>query len=106
MRNRVLSVLSIPVWRSALPLEPDVIALPFLAHNHTPENFPVEAALSISASHAATAARWVSRSGTGAPAGGGITARLILVITAGSPSLTVTDMRLQLPLPSRSCNRA
>src|SRR5439155_26892803 len=94
MRNRVWVLLSIPVPRSALPRAPDVIVLPFLAHNHTPENFPVEAALSISASHAATAARWVSRSGTGAPAGGGITARLILVITPGSPSLTVTDLRL------------
>jgi hypothetical protein len=49
----------------------DVIALPFLAHNHTPENFPAEAALSISAVHAATAAGCVSRSGIGAPAGGG-----------------------------------
>src|SRR5882724_7198676 len=106
MRNRVLGVLSIPVSRSALPRAPDVIALPFLAHNHTPENFPVAAALLISASHAATAARWVSRSGTGAPAGGGITTRLMLVITAGFPSLTVTDMRLYLPLPSRSRNTA
>src|SRR6266496_6233263 len=96
MRNCVLSLLSIPVSRSALPMAPDVIGLPFLAHNHTPENFPLEAALSISASHAATAASWVSRSGTGAPAGGGITRRLMLVITAGSPSLTVTDMRLYL----------
>src|SRR6476659_1627309 len=96
MRNRVLSVFLIPVSRSALPLAPDAIALPFLAHNHTPENFPVEAALSISDCHAATAAGWVSRSGTGAPAGGGITARLMLVITAGSPSVTVTDMRLYL----------
>src|SRR5262245_4761732 len=102
MRNRVLSVLSIPASRSALPLAPDVIASPFLAHNHTPENFPAEAALSISACHAATAAFWVSRSGTGAPGGGGITVRVILVITAGSPSLPVTDMRLYLPLPSRS----
>src|SRR5712672_200507 len=100
MRNRVSSVLSTPVSRSALLLAPDVIALPFLAHSHTPENLPSEAALSISAFHAATAAGWVSRSGTGAPAGGGITTRLILVITAGSPSLTVTDMRLYLP-PSR-----
>src|SRR5438105_14653308 len=98
MRNRVSSVLSIPLSRSALPLAPDVIALPFLAHNHTPENFPVEAALSISAVHAATAARSVSRSGTGAPAGGGITTRLILVITAGLRSLTLTDMRLYLLL--------
>src|SRR6185295_17548899 len=98
MRNRVLSVLSIPVSRSALPLAPDVIALPFLAHNHTPENFPLEAALLISASQAVAAAGWVSRSGTGAPAGGGITTRLMLVITAGSPSLTVTDMRLYLSL--------
>ena len=48
-------MLSIPVSRSALPRAPDVIAWPFLAHNHTPENFPVEAALSISAFHAATA---------------------------------------------------
>src|SRR5437879_5780848 len=102
MRNRVLSVLSVPLSRSASPLAPEVIALPFLAHNHTPENFPAEAALSISACHAATAAGWVSRSGTGAPAGGGITARLILVITAGSALLTATDMRLYLPLPSRS----
>src|SRR5436190_11859248 len=102
MRNRVLRVLSTPVSRSALPLAPDVIVLPFLAHNHTPENFPLAAALSISAFHAATAAGWVSRSGTGAPAGGGITTRVTLVITAGSPSLTVTDMRLYRPLPSRS----
>src|SRR5204863_8610508 len=102
MRNRVFSVLSIPVSRSALPLAPDVIALPFLAHNHTPENFPVEAALSISALHAATAAGWVSRSGTGAPGGGGITARVMLVITGGSASVTLTDMRLYLSLPSRS----
>src|SRR6186997_1610578 len=103
MRNRVLSVLSIPVSRSALPLASEVIDLPFLAHNHTPENFPLEAALSISAFQAATAAGWVSRWATGAPAGGGITIRVILVITAGSPSFTVTDMRLYLPLPSRSC---
>src|ERR1051325_8307890 len=98
MRNRVLSVLSIPFSRSALPLAPDVIALPFLAHNHTPENFPLEAVLSISAVHAATAARWVSRSGTGAPAGGGITIRLMFVITAGSPPFTLTDIRLYLSL--------
>src|SRR3954451_23512788 len=99
MRNRVLSVLSMPFSRSALPLAPDVIALPFLAHNHTPENFPLAAALSTSAFHASTAASWVSRPGTDAPAGGGITTRLMLVITAGSPSLTVTDMRLYLPFP-------
>src|SRR5436190_22079877 len=97
MRNRVLSVLSIPRSRSALPRAPDVIALPFLAHNHTPENFPVAAALSSSAFHAATAAGWLSRSGTGAPAGGEITTRRMAVITAGSPSVTVTDMRLYLP---------
>src|SRR5437899_12939113 len=102
MRNRVLSVLLFPLSRSALPRAPDVIALPFLAHNHTPENFPVESAVSISALHAATAARWVSRSGTGAPAGGGITARLILVTTAGSPSLTGTDLRSSVPSPARS----
>src|SRR5436190_13184063 len=101
MRNRVVSVWSIPVSRSALPLAPDVIVLPFLAHNHTPENFPLEAALSISAVHAWTATRWVSRSGTGAPAGGGITTRVMLVITAGSPPFTLTDIRLYLSLPSR-----
>src|SRR5690242_21437355 len=98
MRNRVLSVLSTPVSRSALPLAPDVIALPFLAHNHTPENFPLAAALSISATHAATAARCVSRSGTAAPAGGAINTRVIFVITAGSPPFTLTDIRLYLSL--------
>ena len=48
-----------------VPLAPDVIASPFLAHNHTPENLPLEAALSISAFHDSTAAGWVSRWGTG-----------------------------------------
>src|SRR5258708_24069027 len=104
MRNRGLGVLWIPASRPALPLAPDVIAWPFLAHNHTPENFPVEAALSISAFHAATAAPWVTRSGTGAPAGGGIPARLMFVIPSASPSLTGTDIRLYLPLSSPSCN--
>lgn len=93
MRNRVRSVASIPAARSAVPAAPDAIALPLLAHNHTPENFPLEAARAISALHAAAAACWVSRRGVGAPSGGGITVRLIPVITGGLPSLTLTDMR-------------